>query len=146
MINQEPPAWQTRLENATTIDDIILVIKCFGRTPIANRLHYLYDLPTDEPNQKPMNLESLKGFALFIMNNTHLPYPDITLNPDGCITVEWYAVDHSTLILEFLSSELVEYLAVPPESAHPGQYSSGVSSIDCVTDDVKQAIHRLMSQ
>ena len=95
-----------------------------------------------------MDLESVKGFALFIMNNAYLPYPDITLNPDGRVTVEWDVIDHGALILEFLSSELVEYLDVPQPSelAHPGQYSSGVSPIYCITDVVKQAIHRLMSQ
>lgn len=148
MINQEPPAWQTHLENATTIEDIILVIKYFGSMSIADRLYYLYDLPSDGPDQKPMDLESLKGFALFIMNNTYLPYPDITLNPDGRITVEWEVVYHGVLILEFLSSKLVEYLDVlqPSGLAHQSQYSGGVSSIYYVTDAVKQTIHKLMSQ
>ncbi len=146
--NQEPPAWQTHLKNATTVEGVVLAISHFGRSPIANRLHYLHGLPTDEPYQKPMNLESVKGFALFIMNNAYLPYPDIIVNPDGRVTIEWDVVGHGTLILEFLSSEYVEYLDVLQQSepARQRQYRSGVSSIDSVVDAVKPAIDKLMSQ
>lgn len=146
--NQEPPAWQTYLKNATTIEDIILVISYFGRSLIANRLYYLHGLPIDESYQKPMNLESVKGFALFIMNNAYLPYPDITVNPDGRVTIEWAVAGHGTLILEFLSSEYVEYLDVLEQSepVRQRQYSSGVSPIDGVMDAVKPAIGKLMSQ
>lgn len=143
--NQDPPAWQTHLKNATTIEDIILVIKYFGWSSIADRLYHLYDLPVDEPYENPMNLESVKGFALFIMNNMHLPYPDITVSSDGRVAIEWDVVDHGGLILHFLSSEHVEYLEVlqQSESAHQKQYNSGVSSIDTVTDIIKHAIYQL---
>ena len=146
--NQEPPVWQTHLKNATTVEDIVLVISHFGRSPIADRLYYLHGLPIDEPYQKPMNLESVKGFALFIMNNAYLPYPDIMVNPDGRVTIEWDVVGHGTLILEFLSSEYVEYLDVLEQSepVRQRQYSSGVSPIDSAMDAVKPAIDKLMSQ
>lgn len=146
--NQEPPAWQTHLKNATTIEDIVLAISHFGRSPIADRLYYLHGLPIDDQYQKPLNLESVKGFTFFIMNNAYLPYPDITVNPDGRVTIEWDVIGHGTLILEFLSSEHVEYLDVleQSESARQRQYSSGVSSIDSVMDAIKPAIDRLVSQ
>ena len=138
-LNQEPPAWQTQLKYATKVEDVVLVIKLFGQSSIANRLDYLHSLPVDEPYQKPMNLESVKGFALFIMNNAYLPYPDIVVNPDGHVTIEWDVAGCGTLILEFISLERVEYLEVPqqPESARQRQYNSGRTSIDDVTNAVK---------
>ena len=145
---QEPPAWHACLKDAATVEDVVLVIRLFGQSSIADQLDYLNGLPVDEPYQKPMKLESARGFALFIMNNTQLPYPDIAVNPDGRVTIEWDVVGRGTLVLEFLSSELVEYLDVfqQSESARQRQYNSGVSSIDSVTDIVKPAIDKLISQ
>ena len=138
-LNQEPPAWQTHIKYATKVEDVILVIRLFGQPSIADRLDYLHSLPVDEPYQKPMNLESVKGFTLFIMNNAYLPYPDIVVNPDGHVTIEWDVAGRGTLILEFISLEHVEYLEVPqqPESAHHNQYRSGSTSIDDVTNTVR---------
>ena len=82
-----------------------------------------------------------------MMNNVYLPYPDITLSHDGRVAVEWGVPGHGTLVLEFLSSEHVEYLDILQQSgsARKRQHSSGVTSIDCVTDAIKLAIHKLIS-
>lgn len=145
---QESPAWETHLKDAATVRDIILVIRLFGSSPIAERLDYLNGLPADEPDQKPMSLESVKGFAFFIMNNTWLPYPDITINPDGRVSIDWGETGRSTLILELLSSEYVEYLEVfrRPESARQRQYASGVSRISNIMDIIGPAMRRQIRQ
>ena len=138
-LNQEPPAWQTQLKHATKVEDVILVIRLFGQSSIANRLEYLHNLPVDEPYQKPINLESVQGFALFIMNNAYLPYPDIMVNPDGHVTIEWEVAECGALILEFISLESVEYLEVPQqsESGFQRQYNSGITSIDDLPNTIR---------
>ena len=138
-INQKPPAWQTHIKDATTVENIVLIIRLFGQSSIADRLDYLHGLLVDEPYQKPMSLESVRGFALFIMNRAYLPYPDITVNADGRVTIEWDVAGRSTLILEFISSEYVEYLEVfqQHKSVQQRQYNSGVSSIDSVMNAVR---------
>lgn len=146
--DQEPPIWQICIKDATSIRDLILIIRLFNRSLIADRLDYLCGMSVDEPYQKPLDLESMRGFTFFIMNNAYLPYPDIVVTPNGHISAEWTVADHGTLVLEFLSSEHVEYLDVfqQSETAHHTQYNSGVSSIDSVTDTVKLAIQNLIHQ
>ena len=146
--DQEPPAWKKQLKSASTIKNVILNLKIFGKSSIADRLSYLYDIPVDEPYQKPIDLESIKGFALFIMDNVHLSYPDIVVNPDGRIVVEWRLEGRGTLIFEFLSSAHVEYLEVyhEHESASQRQYASGVSLIDNIMDIVRLRPYDVMWQ
>lgn len=145
---QDPPAWQTQLKNVATVGDIIFLIKYFGRLSVAKRLHYLHSIPIDESYENPMSLESVKGFALFIVDNMYLPYPDITVNPEGHVMIEWGMVGHDKLILEFLSSKHVEYLHVlqQSESAQQRRYSSGVTDIDDIADIINPAIHNMMLQ
>lgn len=139
------PVPQTQLENIKKIEEIIWMIDRFVSQPMAARLTYLHQLPVDDDYEDPINLESVKGFALFIMNKPSLPYPQIGANPDGCVHAEWEGPSYGTVILEFLSSNFIQFTVIRPRSApqHPRVYYTGVAPLEDVVQKIELDMRRL---
>lgn len=138
---QKLPAWKTLLQNAETIRDIILVMRFFGAPLMANRMTDLHNLPVDDSYEKPLDTESARGFARFIISESYLPRPCVTVTSDGLINAEWEIPDYGTLILEFLPGNMVTYTVVLAETGYYG----GLSRIDDVAKCIEPAIQRLIS-
>lgn len=112
-------AWQSQIESANTHEEIIAVLKSFGRDAIADRLNYLRQLVEDDPDEPSMALESLRAMALFLMSERQLPDPQIGVTPDGLAQIEWRLPTNGILAMEFLSSGLIRFAAISAP-AQPG--------------------------
>ena len=85
-------AWQPQIENASTPEEIIGVLRQFNLDAIADRLTDLRTLVEDDPEESPMELESLRSLAIFLMSEIRerqLPEPEIGVTPDGLIEIAW---------------------------------------------------------
>ena len=133
--------WKTLLQNAETIRDIILVMRFFDAPLMASRMMDLYNLPVDDSYEKPLDIESVRGFARFSIGESHLPHPCITITPDGLVNAEWEIPDYGTLILEFLPDDMVTYAVLLDETCYYG----GLSRIDDVAKRIEPAMQQLMS-
>ena len=106
------PAWQPQIENASTHEEIIAVLRSFGLDAIADRLNYLRQLVEDDPDEPSMAIESLRAMALFLMSERQLAAPQIGVTPDGLAQIEWRFPTNGILAMEFLSSGLIRFAAI----------------------------------
>ena len=132
------PSWLLQINTATGWEDVVDVIKSLGLNPIADRLVYLHQTIANNPDETALDLESLRKFALFIANQRQLPIPQISVSPDGFVHIEWQIAEHGILIMVFLPSDVVRYVAVyqPPKSECPQWNTRGTLPPEHVMDTV----------
>lgn len=117
---------KNNIKAATCWQDVIAALKHIGQEPIADRLVYLHDVVADDLDEKPIDLESLRQFALFIYRN-QLPDPQIGTSVDGFVHAEWRIEDQGILAMVFLPSGSIEFVAMLKPSA-PEERSWSVRS------------------
>ena len=81
---------------------VIGVLNKWGLVDIANRLKYLYDVTEDD--EEDIKLNSLRGFAAFIIKNQYTHPPQITVTDDGLIQAVWKHQQQGTLVMDFQES------------------------------------------
>ena len=84
--------WQPQIENASTPEEIIDILRRFNLDATADRLTDLRTLVEDDPEESPMELESLRSLATFLMSEIRerqLPEPEIGVTPDGLVEIAW---------------------------------------------------------
>ncbi len=113
------PAWQIHIEGAHTHEEIVGLLRLFRLDAIADRLSYLHALADDDPDESPIEIESLRAMALFLMSERKLPDPQIGINPDGLMQIQWRVSSNGLLAMEFLSTRLIRFAAIS-EPARPG--------------------------
>lgn len=99
-------AYKQQLD-ANTIADmddagVIDALKVYGLVAIADRLKYLYDVT--EEDEEDVKLNSLRGFAVFVINNRNVHTPQITVTDDGLIQAVWKHPQQGTLVMDFQES------------------------------------------
>ena len=114
------PAWRPQITAASTHEEVIAVLRMFGLDSIADRLGYLRSLVYDDPDEPPIDLESLRAMALFIMSERQLPLPRIAVSPDGMIQIEWRPGDSGIIAMNFLPSGLIRFAAISSTDACEG--------------------------
>ena len=57
--------------------------------------------------------------AIFLMSERHLPDPQIGINPNGLMQIQWRVLSSGLLAIEFLSTEMVRFAGIS-EPARPG--------------------------
>ena len=90
-------------------DDVITKIRKNNMESIAKRLEYLCSLKTDSQKEEATDRESLNLFANFVMDNSKLSNPQITISPDGFVNAEWFIQDYCDLSIEFLPSGTIKF-------------------------------------
>ena len=113
-----PPPWQPLVISAGTSEEIVAVFRLFGVEAVADRLSYLRSL-SDDPDETPMDVESLRAMALFLMSERQLPDPQIGITPDGLMQIEWRMPPSGILAMEFRHSGLIRFAAIS-SSIEPG--------------------------
>ena len=83
-----------------------------GLIAIADRLSYLHRLVEDHQNEQSINLDSLRELALFFLSERQLVNPQIGVNPDGLVQVEWSIGERGTLAMVFLPSGFIRFAAI----------------------------------
>ena len=104
--------WHKFIHNAESKEEIIDVLRFSKSKVLADRLVYLQKLTEGEPEEKPMDIESLRMSSLFIIENLHLPNPQITVSDDGFVYLRWPLKNKGVLGMLFLSSTLVRFTAI----------------------------------
>lgn len=102
--------WKHRATMADSKEDVIALIRRFGLESTANRLTYLDGLAEDDPEEEHFVLESLRRFAVFVLDR-HLPSPKIGISPGGLVHAVWWVPD-GVLSMDFLPSGKVRFAAV----------------------------------
>ena len=120
-----------QINSAETKNEIIEIIRDSGLNEIAKYLSYLDNLPIDDPLDKPLMLESLQGFATFIVNRKNMPKTRLSASPNGFLNAEW-DVGEDRLSMEFLDENGIRFAAIF-YSELPRQHISGETSIDNMT-------------
>ena len=106
----------TQIENAKEPEEVIGALAFLGFTDVAERLVYLHKIVKEE--DESIILESLQGFALFMVREHKLPHPEIGITSDGFIQAVWRKPKYGTLAMNFLPSgdvtfAIVSYQQVP---------------------------------
>lgn len=115
-------AWLHRkIAGTTSEDEIIALLRDADLEHIADRLVYLQECVADDPEEEPMDLESLKQFASFIMSERQLRQPRIGVNPDGLIQTEWELPTDGVIAMNFLPSGFIEFAAISAPATHKVQ-------------------------
>lgn len=89
-----------RVEVIDTLNDLKLV-------DVANRLEYLYDVT--EEDEEDIKLDSLRGFAKFVIKNQDIHKPQITVTDDGLIQAVWKHPQQGTLVMDFQESDDIAF-------------------------------------
>ena len=106
------PAWRPQIEAAGTHEEIITALRLFGLDAVADRLGYLCSLAYDDPDEAPIEIESLRPMALFLMSQRQLRDPQIGITPNGLMQIEWRLPSNGILAMEFLFSGLIRFAAI----------------------------------
>ena len=138
---------KTLITDAATCEEIVAAIRYGGWNAIADRLTYLRSLVLDDPDEIPIQIESLRNLALFIANRQQqqLPEPQIGINPDGFACTEWRIANHGILAMDFLPSGQIRFAAIlkPPESGNARWSVNGVLPLDHMMDAIHVFTDRL---
>ena len=104
-------AWP-EIDPQSAHEAIIAVLRWWGRGTIADRLVYLRGLAREDPEESPIDLESLRAMAHLLMNERQLPDPRTSVTSDGFVHIEWRFPSNGILAMVFLPSGLIRFAAV----------------------------------
>ncbi|MYB46981.1 MAG: hypothetical protein F4X71_04495 [Cenarchaeum sp. SB0662_bin_33] len=104
---QSVMAYKQQFLDANTIavmgdTEVIDALEGHGLVAIANRLKYLYGIT--EEDEEDVKLNSLRGFAVFVIKNRNVHTPQITITDDGLIQAVWKHPQQGTLVMDFHES------------------------------------------
>ena len=105
--------WRLRLHAAGNFSEITTVLELCGLRDIANDLRDLEALVDADPESLPINLESLRHAAVFLLSERQFPYPLVSIAPDGYLWMEWQIAPDGLLGMNFLPSGRIQFVAVP---------------------------------
>lgn len=115
---------------------IVTVMRLCGLTAIADRLSRFRALVAEDPEEPDLDIESLRSFADFFIQESRLPDPVIGAGPEGFLEAEWripsnvelmaastsanwvfpeeryWGDGDGILAMKFLPNELIQYAAV----------------------------------
>ena len=131
------------INSATKHDDIISGVNMLGCDSIADRLVYLYGLPVDGPDEKPIVFGSLQTFALFVVEYTEILHPQISISPDGFVNAQWDIAGGNIIAMEFLPSNDIRFVR-PRRSSEPKSQKSITGTLPLYdTEGIKRLVRQL---
>ena len=84
-----PNLTRTPIMEVTEEKEIIDALKSHGLNEIAYRLVQLKEMMAEDPDEQDLAIDSLRSFADFFIQETHLPIPEIGAGPEGFVEAEW---------------------------------------------------------
>ena len=93
-------------------DEITTLLRLQGLDAVADRVSYLQHVVADDPDEPPIELESLRYLAQFLIRESELTLPRIGVSPDGILQIEWLLVDDGIVAMWFLVDGNIEFAAV----------------------------------
>ncbi len=146
---QEMVSWRLYLEMASTIREIIDLLRELGRNSVADRLVYLEGLHDDDPDEPLIEFESLRTLAGFVLSEGQFPDPEIGLTPRGFAVGQWRTLPDGILAMEFLPNDWIRFAGIGCAS-HPLNQRRRINgelerhkAIDAVRDFTGQLVRQL---
>lgn len=134
----------TALAAAATRTAIIEVVRRLKHEAVADRLDYLIELEVEEPDEEPMDIDSLRAAVRFLLRDPQMPRPGIGVGPDGMIGFDWRLRPKGIVALSFGVADLVEYAAIVPDPSDRDDYQRFSGALQSA--DVLNLIMPLLSQ
>lgn len=103
---------QLLINTATNLNEIVELIKLYGLDTIADRILYLHKMMESDSDQIDFDFDSLRNLALFFINESQLPTPQIVVDEDGLGHAEWQIQDHGILVMVFLPSNMIKFVGI----------------------------------
>lgn len=106
---------------------------------MANRLHVLYNAAKEEDSTNPgITVNSLRNFYDFLLLNTNLKCPIITLTPDNNIYASWRGEHGRLFSVHFLPNGETNFVIFKPNYRHPERQIriSGNATYDLLMETV----------
>ena len=91
---------------------ILASLTSIGYSSVADRIRYLQELASGDPEEIPILGESLRRLYEFLSTEKRLVDPSIGVSPVGNAVAEWRIPSNDHLALEFLSNGSVKYAAI----------------------------------
>ena len=144
--------------------EIVDTLKSHGLNEVAYRLVQLKEMISEDSDEPDLEIESLRSFADFLIQETHLPVPEIGAGPEGYVEAEWRipsrggrkaASDESywgrgdgILAMKFLPTGLVRFAATsgPAAQGQERLRTSGILPRNSTLSVVQPFISRLAVQ
>lgn len=124
--------WKRLVSIADSKEGVIAAVRHFGLDSTANRLAYLDNLVEEDPSVEIIEIESLRRFAVFILDR-YLPLPKIGISPGGLVQAVWLIPD-GILSMDFLPYDKVRFTAVLQD----GKWSTrGILSPHHMIEDIE---------
>lgn len=134
----------TALAAAVTRAAIVEVVRRFEHEAIADRLAYLIELEAEVPDEEPMDIDSLRSVAAFVLSERELYDPDIGVGPDGMIGLSWRLSPDGIVALDFPDPGQVHYAAIGPTPEDGSKRSRTAGTIN--PDDVMETLRPFLPQ
>ena len=94
-----------------------------GHLTVASHIHRCLELRSEDPDEAPIVIESLRSLATFIVMTPNLLTPIVSSDPEGLMELEWHLQDNGdpgtfwgrgngVVSLKFLRSELVQFVTL----------------------------------
>lgn len=156
-----PDLTRTPIMEVTEEKEIVDMLKSHDLNEVASRLVQLREIIAEDPDETDLVIESMRSFAEFILQETHLPVPEIGAGPEGYVEAEWRipssggrkaASDESywgrgdgILAMKFLPTGLVRFAATsgPAGQGKERLRTSGILPRNSILPAVQTFISRL---
>lgn len=111
---------------------------------LAARIHFLYEVVEEDPDEVSISPESLSNFICFLQNTPNLKYPDVVLTPSNEIRAQWRTAPNRHFAVVFLPNGTTRYVIFTPNLRDPDRIDrlSGITSVDTLMDRAEP--HRVL--
>ena len=124
------------IRSAASREEITDVVRRCGFSEIADRLDYLIELEAEEPDEEPMQIDSLRSVAEFVLGERDVYDPDIGVGADGVIGLSWRLSPNGMVYLRFREAGAARVALIAPtpnDGDDPAHISGAVSLSDVMT-------------
>ena len=104
--------YRERLSSMNKAQEIIEVLRLTNLGAAASRIDYLNSLDDDDPDEAPIQVDSLRHLALFLIEERSLQEPRIGVSPDGLMQIEWRLEYDGILAMQFLGAGQIQFAAI----------------------------------
>ena len=144
--NERHPHTQSVLldSNDNDVNNVIYLIRTsksiLNREKLANRLRLLFlDAKEDDLYSPGITLGSIRYFYNFLLLNTNLKRPSITLTPDYNIYTTWEDNNDRLFSVIFFPNKDANYVIFVPNKKHPQliERVSGITTYDSLDEKIE---------
>ena len=136
------------LEGAPSISGIVEILQSLNFEKSADRIAALHQMCNEDANEHPLDVDSVRHLARFLVSEPQLPAPRIAVSPDGLMQIEWRLPPGGIVAIQFLIDGRLEFAAIEG-SATPQDQRDHVGGahhkdfvLNAITPFLNQAISR----